>query len=119
MDCNRGRGTWKSTGSQLELGPLALTRAACPEGSLHDQIVKQWGSVRSFVIKDGHLFLSLHGRRRHLRVRAAAVEEALAVTSPAAHPGRWPARLAIMAPSAGAAADSPRIRLGRSPHEGG
>ena len=39
VDCNRGRGTWKSTGSQLELGPLALTRAKCPEGSLHDQIV--------------------------------------------------------------------------------
>ena len=31
----------------------------CPPGSLHDQIVKQWGNVRSFVIKEGHLFLSL------------------------------------------------------------
>ena len=60
IDCNRGRGTWKSSGaSQLELGPLALTRAKCPEGSLHDRIVKQWTSIRSFVIKDGHLFLSL------------------------------------------------------------
>lgn len=28
-------------------------------GSLHDQIVKQWGNIRSYVIKDGHLFLSL------------------------------------------------------------
>ena len=27
--------------------------------SLHDQIVKQWGYIRSYVIKDGHLFLSL------------------------------------------------------------
>ena len=26
---------------------------------MHDQIVKQWGNVRSYVIKDGHLFLSL------------------------------------------------------------
>ena len=60
IDCNRGRGTWKATGAnQLELGPLALTRAACPEGSLHDQIVKQWTFVRSFVLEDGHLFLSL------------------------------------------------------------
>ena len=51
---------WKNSGaSQLELGPLALTRAKCPEGSLHDRIVKQWTSIRSFVIKDGHLFLSL------------------------------------------------------------
>ncbi len=31
----------------------------CPPGSLHDQIVKQWGFVRSYVIKDGRLVLSL------------------------------------------------------------
>jgi heat shock protein HslJ len=60
IDCNRGRGKWKSSGpSQLELGPLALTRAKCPPGSLHDQIVKQWSNIRSYVLKDGHLFLSL------------------------------------------------------------
>lgn len=60
IDCNRGRGTWKATPEgQLELGPLALTRAQCPAGSLHDQIARQWANVRSFVIKDGHLFLSL------------------------------------------------------------
>jgi heat shock protein HslJ len=60
IDCNRGRGTWKTTGpSQLQLGPLALTRAMCPPGSLHDRIVKQWSAIRSYVLKDGHLFLSL------------------------------------------------------------
>jgi heat shock protein HslJ len=60
IDCNRGRGTWKSSGSnQLELGPLALTRAQCPAGSLHDQIVRQWGNIRSYVIRGGHLFLAL------------------------------------------------------------
>jgi para-nitrobenzyl esterase len=59
VDCNRGSGTWKATPPRLEFGPLALTRARCPEGSLHDQIVKQWTFVRSFVIKDGRLFLSL------------------------------------------------------------
>ena len=60
IDCNRGQGTWKSPGpSALELGPLALTRSICPPGSLHDRIVKDWGYVRSFVLKDGHLFLSL------------------------------------------------------------
>jgi putative lipoprotein len=60
VDCNRGRGTWKSSGpNQLEFGPMALTRAMCPSGSLHDQIVKQWPYVRSYVVKDGHLFLSL------------------------------------------------------------
>ena len=60
VDCNRGQGTWKSSGpNQIAFGPLALTRAQCPPGSLHDQIVKQWGNIRSYVIKDGHLFLSL------------------------------------------------------------
>lgn len=44
VDCNRGRGTWKSAGTnQVAFGPLALSRAKCPAGSLHDQIVKQWG----------------------------------------------------------------------------
>lgn len=60
LDCNRGRGPWKSSGpNQLELGPLALTRAFCGQASLHDQIVKQWGNIRSYVVRDGHLFLSL------------------------------------------------------------
>lgn len=60
IDCNRGRGTWRSTPlSGLEFGPLALTRAMCPPGSLHDQIVRQWPNVRSYVLKDGHLHLSL------------------------------------------------------------
>ena len=38
---------------------MALTRAMCPPGSLHDQIVKQWPHLRSYVMRDGHLFLSL------------------------------------------------------------
>jgi heat shock protein HslJ len=60
IDCNRGRSTWKSSGpGQLELGPLVLTRAMCPPGSLHDHIVKNRAYVRSYVLKDGHLFLSL------------------------------------------------------------
>ena len=60
IDCNRGMGTWESSGPpQLEFGPLALTRAMCPPGSLHDHIVKQWPYVRSYLIRNGHLFLSL------------------------------------------------------------
>ena len=60
IDCNRGRGSWRSAGpGQVEFGPMALTRALCPPGSLHDQIVRQWDYVRSYVVRDGHLFLSL------------------------------------------------------------
>ena len=60
IDCNRGRGTWTSSGpSQLRFGPLALTRAMCPPGSLYDRIAKDWEFVRSYTIKDYRLFLSL------------------------------------------------------------
>ena len=60
LDCNRGSGTWKEprTG-MLELGPMALTRAACPTGSMHDQIARQWPYIRSYVIRDGRLYLAL------------------------------------------------------------
>lgn len=60
LDCNRGRGTWKEPQpGSLELGPMALTRAACPPGSLHDQIARQWTYIRSYVMRNGHLLLSL------------------------------------------------------------
>jgi heat shock protein HslJ len=60
IDCNRGRGTWRSSGpNRLQFGPLALTRAMCPPGSLHDRITKDWEFVRSYTIKDYHLFLAL------------------------------------------------------------
>lgn len=50
----------KSSGpNQLQFGPLALTRAQCPPGSLHDRVVKDWEFVRSYILKDGHLFLAL------------------------------------------------------------
>ena len=60
IDCNRGRGSWKSSGpGQLELGPMAMTRAMCAPGSMHDNVVKQMPHIRSYVIRDGHLFISL------------------------------------------------------------
>ena len=60
IDCNRGRGTWKSARpGELEFGPMALTRAMCPPGSLHDRMVKQLPYVRSYVIKGNNLYLSL------------------------------------------------------------
>jgi uncharacterized lipoprotein YbaY len=60
IDCSRGRGSWTSpVPSGLELGPLALTRAACPKGSLHDLVVKHWPAVRAYAIREGRLFLLL------------------------------------------------------------
>jgi para-nitrobenzyl esterase len=60
IDCNRGRGTWKSTEpNQLQFGPLAMTRMMCPPESMDSRVVADWEAVRSYTIKDGHLFLSL------------------------------------------------------------
>jgi len=60
LDCNRGHGSWESKEpNQLRLGPMATTRAMCPPGSMHDRLVKDLPHVRSYVLKDGHLFLSL------------------------------------------------------------
>ena len=60
IDCNRGMGAWKSRGPhQLEFGPLALTRMACPPAPLTDRITKDWTYVRTYTMRGGHLFLAL------------------------------------------------------------
>jgi para-nitrobenzyl esterase len=60
IDCNRGKGSWKSEEpSRLEFGPLALTRMMCPPKTLDDRFTKDWSYIRSYIIKDGHLFLAL------------------------------------------------------------
>jgi para-nitrobenzyl esterase len=43
----------------LAFGPLALTRALCPPAPLTERLEKDWAFVRSYVIRDGRLFLSL------------------------------------------------------------
>ena len=59
VDCNRGGSTWRSPRpGELQFGSWSMTRAKCPPGSLHDQIVTEGANVRKYVIKDGRLFLS-------------------------------------------------------------
>ena len=58
-DCNRAKGSWTSDSpGQLQFGPMAGTRAACPPGSLHDRYLGQFEWVRSYVTREGHLFLA-------------------------------------------------------------
>ena len=58
VDCNRGSSTWKSTrANELQFGSWSMTRAQCSAGSLHDRIVREGAAVRTYQIKDGHLFL--------------------------------------------------------------
>ena len=59
VDCNRGSSTWRSPrANELQFGSWSMTRAKCTAGSLHDRIVTEGVAVRSYSIKDGHLFLS-------------------------------------------------------------
>jgi heat shock protein HslJ len=59
VDCNRASSTWKSPGAgKLQFGSWSRTSAKCGPRSLHDRIVTEGANVRSYVIKDGHLFLS-------------------------------------------------------------
>jgi len=58
-DCNRGFGSWTSESpGQLQFGPVAGTRAMCPPESISDKYLAQFQWVRSYVLKDGHLFLA-------------------------------------------------------------
>lgn len=60
ISCNRGHGSWSSEGpSQLAFGPLALTRAFCPPDPMEQHLVRDWPFVRSYVLRDGRLYLSL------------------------------------------------------------
>lgn len=65
LNCNRANGTWSATPSsdaasgRFEFGPLAATRALCPPPSMDESIVAQSSYVRSYLLKDGRLHLSL------------------------------------------------------------
>jgi para-nitrobenzyl esterase len=60
VDCNRMGGSYTyAPPSGLVFGPLRSTRAVCPPGSLYDRINNDLPYVRSFILKQGHLYLSL------------------------------------------------------------
>ena len=64
IDCNRGNSTWKveaagpDSGS-LSFGPIAVTRMMCPQPSDDSKVAPALGRVRSYLVKDGKLHLSL------------------------------------------------------------
>ena len=58
VDCNRASSTWKSPrANELQFGSWSRTTAKCSSGSLHDKIVTEGASVRTYSLKNGHLFL--------------------------------------------------------------
>jgi heat shock protein HslJ len=59
LDCNGGGAEYIADGSSLLFGAIASTLMACPEGSQATTFAKDLAEVYSFVIEDGHLYLSL------------------------------------------------------------
>ncbi len=64
LDCNRGRGTATITptgltGGRLEFGPVAMTRAMCPPGSLDTRVARELPFVRSYMLQGDTLRLEL------------------------------------------------------------
>jgi heat shock protein HslJ len=65
LNCNRATGTWSAepgadpSSGRFEFGPLAGTRALCPPPSLDERVTAQAQYVRSYLLKDGRLHLSL------------------------------------------------------------
>ena len=65
LNCNRARGTWSAepasdaASGRFEFGPLATTRALCPPPSMDESIAAQAGFIRSYLLKDGRLYLGL------------------------------------------------------------
>ena len=65
LDCNRATGSWQSTPSadgnsgSLKFGSIASTRAFCPPPSMGEKLARDLDYVRSYLLKEGRLYLSL------------------------------------------------------------
>lgn len=63
LDCNRGRASWTATpgdeGGSLKIGPVASTRALCPQPDMGQAMAARLPDVASYTLRGGHLFLAL------------------------------------------------------------
>lgn len=65
LNCNRANGSWSiepaadADSGRFTFGLLAMTRALCPPPSMDESIAAQSQYIRSYLLKDGRLYLSL------------------------------------------------------------
>ena len=65
LNCNHARGRWSADPSgngasgRFEFGPLAATRALCPPPSMDESVAAHAEFIRSYLLRDGRLYLSL------------------------------------------------------------
>jgi heat shock protein HslJ len=58
-DCNRGRGRYEIGEGRIKFGAIAVTRMACPPGSLDGRYLKDLARATTFFVDGGKLFLEL------------------------------------------------------------
>jgi para-nitrobenzyl esterase len=75
-DCNRGRGTYTTgEGGSLAIGPVAITRAMCPPGSLDTKYLQQLSNVAHYFFRGDTLYIDQKidsGTMRFVRGPAAS-----------------------------------------------
>lgn len=65
LNCNRATARWvanpgqDSTGGRLDFSEIAMTRALCPPPSMDEKIAQDLSYIRSFLLKNEKLYLSL------------------------------------------------------------
>jgi len=70
--CNRGRADWSSEEiNQLIFTPIASTSALCQDDGLSERFAMQLGFVRSYLLRDGHLFLATYADGAIIEFRPA------------------------------------------------
>jgi heat shock protein HslJ len=58
-DCNRGRGSYEIGEGRIKFGAIAVTRMACPPGSLDGRYLKDLQRATIFFVEGGKLYLDL------------------------------------------------------------
>lgn len=58
-DCNRGGGAYEVSAGTMRMGPAALTRMACPQGSQDNAFVSALARAGGYAVVDGELRLTL------------------------------------------------------------
>jgi heat shock protein HslJ len=70
-DCNRGSGPFSSDdNASMSLGPMAMTRAMCPPGSLYDEYVAALGRVQGYRFESDELVLQSGSMEMHFAPKA-------------------------------------------------
>jgi heat shock protein HslJ len=64
LDCNRGSASWSAVpgagdSGSFSMGPVAMTRVACPPPSMDVHVARDAEYVRTYVLRGGRLYLNL------------------------------------------------------------